>query len=1298
MAQKKPKDDIVNVVLSINATTAERKIHELTAANKDLTKANQERLKKMRELEMLGRTEQQSYKNLKAAYQDTSKAIRENNGEIEKYRRNLNLTNMSYNELKREASKLRTQLNNTSKSLNPTEWNALNERLKAVSRSMKNVEVGAYSVGKSLCASIKEAVAYQVGLQSLVTWVLRLLGNVRDFLGEGIRIAGIAQGIDEAFGRIADKDYLSGLREQTKGLLNDNFLKKFTVQANNLGIPIEHMGQLLAFAQQRAKDTGESVDYLSESIVKGLGRKSVLILDNLGLSAVRINEEFKRTGDFSAAVTKIVEEEMAKVGHSMDTAAEADVRRAVRWQNLQERIGRYLVKFSEMRSKIESGFVDSLDRSLSWMEKHWYKITLLFYSLTSAIVAYKVAVNKAIILEKLHIFWITSKRIALTAGAYAYNLLSGNIMRANAALRLLNITLKGNLWGWVAAAIAGVAVSLYTLYTRSQALTEAKKALMRVSKKSTEEFNAQAAKVDALSKTIENNKLSLEARRAAIEKLKEIMPEYNGYISNEGVLYNHNTAAIQRYLTQLEKQIKMKAAQEELEEAYRKKRQLDNQEEKQKAVLKSAEDRYKMSKDNASLQSNKLSGSGMKNMVVGMSTSASASSVAAAKKELEKTQSEQAKNLAVISELNNEINKTSISLSASTKKTEDAVVSLIAIQQEELEQAKKLPETTEAEIAAKNKKIASIEKEIERLNSLGRAGKSSADTTAKTEKDRIDAVKSAIGEEIRLFEESQTRIRLEAKKRQEAGKMTAEEYASVVAATEKASADFRIEQYRELYRSLENLEVKNGKDKKRALDEASTAILKAEEDVIDKRIALNASLSAIAEKAWQEVQKKQKAAREKADLDKEAGKAPDEMRQQFGLVDTEFENKMKLAALDEYYKQALEKYKDNEQVKQELAAVYAQAKAKIEIDAEAEKLRTIADMGFAGQLAAFAQELVTLREQHKKGLFEEQEYQRKKNELRKRFAEFSVKAVTEIAATAAGYMQEQEMIAVDQKYASEIAAAQGNQEKLREIEEKKEAEKLAIQKKYADINFIIKASEIIANTAVAVMRAMAELGPIAGPIAAVAMSAAGTLQLAVANQERMKVKNAQPGGAGSSSSSTSGMPMRVASGREDGGYIDVEREQDGKRFRAMHEPRRRGYVDRPTVIVGDGPAGRSREWVASNDALSNPTVAPIIRMLDAAQLSGQIRTIDMSAVLRRQLVGHRSGGYIDRSSSSPASSGLYPLPSGASSDPRMVRALERFVDTLDRTGKEGIRASVVYSDMERKRKIKERSEDVARKR
>lgn len=1295
MAQRQ-KDDIINVVFSVNASKAQQQIHDLTAANKDLTKANQERLKKMRELEMLGRKEQQSYKNLKAAYLEARKSIGDNNRAIEQLRSNLSFTNMSYSELHREAKRLKAQLDNTSRSLNPTEWGALNARLQEVRRSMKQVEVGAYSAQKSLCASIKEAVAYQVGLQSLVLLFLRLVGNIKDFVREGIRIAGVAQGIDEAFSRIANKDYLSSLREQTKGLLNDNFLKKFTVQANNLGIPIEHMGKLLAFAQQRAKDTGESVEYLSESIVKGLGRKSVLILDNLGLSSVRINEKFKRTGDFVAAVTKIVDEEMSKVGKSLDTAAEADVRRAVRWQNLQERIGGYLVKFSDMRNKIESGFVDSLDRSLSWIEKHWSKITLLFYSLSSAIVVYKAAVTRAIILEKLHAFWLAAKRVSLIASSSAYALLTGNILRAKAAMRLLNITMKGNLWGLVAAGVAAAGAALYTLYRRSQALTAEKKALMEVSRKATEEFQTQAAKVDVLSKTIENNKLSVDARRAAIEKLKEIMPSYNATITEEGVLINHNTLAISEYLQQLEKQIKMKAAQEELEEAYRKKRQLEKQQEKDRAAVKKAQDDYDRRKSIVTSQANsKLSGSGMRQLAVGMQTGGLASDLSAANQTLEKTTAELEKNQAVIDALDKEITTSTQSLASGADKTAAATLSLIKVQEDLLEQAKLMPETSEAEVAAKNKKIESIEKEINRLRELGRTSKGAAASAAKAEKDRIESVKSGSVEEIRLFEETQTRIRLEAKKQQAAGKITAETYASIVAATEKASSDFRLEQYRELYRTLENLEVKNGKAKKRALDEASAAILKSEEEVIDKRIALNASLAAIGEKALEKVLRKQQEAKEKAEKARVASKASDEMRQQFGLVDPDFETKMKLAALDEYYRQELKKYKDNAEVRQRLAKVYAQAKAKIEIDAEAEKLQTIAGMGFAGQLAAFAQEMISLRDQHRKGLLEEQEYQKKKADLRKRFTEFSVKAVTEIAASAAGYMQEQEMIAVDQKYASEIAAAQGNQEKLREIEEKKEAEKLAIQKKYADINFIIKASEIIANTAVAVMRAMAELGPIAGPIAAVAMSAAGTLQLAVANQERMKVKNAQPGGGGSSSSSTSGMPMRVASGREDGGYIDVEREQDGKRFRAMHEPRRRGYVDRPTVIVGDGPAGRSREWVASNDALANPTVAPLIRMLDAAQLSGQIRTIDMGAVLRRQLVGHQSGGYIAGSASRADTPPSATLPVG--SNDRAVRAMERFVDTMERAGREGIRSTVVLSELQRKQALVDKGSSIAKK-
>ena len=42
---------------------------------------------------------------------------------------------------------------------------------------------------------------------------------------------------------------------------------------------------------------------------------------------------------------------------------------------------------------------------------------------------------------------------------------------------------------------------------------------------------------------------------------------------------------------------------------------------------------------------------------------------------------------------------------------------------------------------------------------------------------------------------------------------------------------------------------------------------------------------------------------------------------------------------------------------------------------------------------------------------------------------------------------------VDAKYDAEIQAAQGNSEKVEQLEKQKANEKLKIQKKYADVNF-----------------------------------------------------------------------------------------------------------------------------------------------------------------------------------------------------------------------------------------------------
>lgn len=166
----------------------------------------------------------------------------------------------------------------------------------------------------------------------------------------------------------------------------------------------------------------------------------------------------------------------------------------------------------------------------------------------------------------------------------------------------------------------------------------------------------------------------------------------------------------------------------------------------------------------------------------------------------------------------------------------------------------------------------------------------------------------------------------------------------------------------------------------------------------------------------------------------------------------------------------------------------------------------------------------------------------------------------------------------------------------------------------------------------------------------------------------------------SSGTSSSNTGKRVVTGLEEGGTMPVTRAQDSKNFNAVFQPGKRGYVNRPTVIVGDGPVGRSREWVASNDALRNPTVAPFINVLNEAQSKGIIRTVDMNQLMRRRLAGFQSGGFLGAPATVVQSAASRPvaMDSGSASD-----VMGRLYSLLSRIETKGVRSYVVYSDIEK---------------
>ena len=110
-------------------------------------------------------------------------------------------------------------------------------------------------------------------------------------------------------------------------------------------------------------------------------------------------------------------------------------------------------------------------------------------------------------------------------------------------------------------------------------------------------------------------------------------------------------------------------------------------------------------------------------------------------------------------------------------------------------------------------------------------------------------------------------------------------------------------------------------------------------------------------------------------------------------------------------------------------------------------------------------------------------------------------------------------------------------------------------------------------------------------------------------------------------------PLPAIEGREDGGYLDVTRSQDGKQFRAKNRPNQRGFVNEPTVIVGEN----GKEWVASANTVNNPFAAPIISLLDTMQSNGRIDPAVLSNIITSTMPGRVNGGYLNSNNTSKSS-------------------------------------------------------------
>lgn len=1365
---KRLSEDEIKWILTLDASKAEQEMHKLNQQSAQCADRNKQLKQILTQLEAAGKKDSDQYRKLTEEMKLNKEAISKNRVEMTKLTQQMGLDNLSMSQLKSHAKDLQKQLDYTSKSLHPDEWNKLNVELAQTRAKMDNLTLSGKKVSSMMKTSFAGFNAFNVlgtvfGNYGMV-WFDRFIGKMKTFASEAASLAVKSDGIRKAFKKIDEPGILDNLRKSVHGTLSDVQIMQKANLAHTFGIPMQDLAKYLQFVHMRANQTGKDFNELADAIITGIGKQSTKRLAMLGINVNSLKKNVADSGNFILGLNKEIDSQMQKSGGDYISMADGAKKRTADLLNEQEKLGEQLVPIKAQYVVFMQKLMIWSAQLMIWVAEHKKGLLVIAGALglvTIAYTGYRLAVMAHNMIQTYHnvLVGIGNRLLAIrtiytNASAAASKLLalrttestiaerafattaasSSVIGRALTAMMLLlraavlaltgqftaakeamiafNAVSKLNPWVLLATAIIAVGAAVIYFATRTKELTLAQKEAAKVNTDINEKYAEERARIELLSKTVHNSRIPYQERYNALMELKKIAPGYQATLTREGKLINDNTVALSNYLKQLKQKIILEAAKDELKTLYK-----DQMIQQQRYELYKKMYKYRRDQEDktAPLQGSTMMGYASYHsttetdhsqsnayMDVINETKDKMDQTGAAINQFEKWQVNALRQIngmtgsvgtqaaegasGDISGFNTKnTKKTKKTKSGSEDPNQIALQNLQSAHEAELNEIRdngkkkeKLEQDINISIANSdieyyNRRIQKLEsflantkdkkKKAEYNKDIVESKKKQAEAEDAIDTNRLALAQKHRDEDLQKIVAYQEEKKANIDKDFSEGKISQDQNDKLLLALDSTTADQRLQVQRNYLNEVNNLELSNGKKKADAVSAANLEVLKADAASAKARADLIKSYQNNYQEVITGMQHKGKGNNEEDDY------------------------KLQQIALDASYQSGKEYLKEyNNKAKEtgapqmsqsELDAAYYNASEKLSEDHAKKKLEIEQKYGIQEYGKVLQQQLNEINKYQQQGILTEQEAQAQKLAIAAESYKQQAQYYSNLFSNAFQAMQQAEMDEVDAKYDVEIAAAKGNTEQTEKLENEKEAKKLAIQKKYADINFAVKCSQIIADTAVSIMKAFADLGPIGGAISAALLTVTGLMQLKSAKAERDKVKHMTVGG-----SSSGNTISRVATGRESGGSILVEREQDGKMFNAKYDPSKRGFVDQPTVIVGEGK--NPREWIASNDAVMNPTVAPYLSLLDQSQQAGNIRTLDFNAEVRK-MSGRESGGSI-----TPGTS----IPSGSNTDNGdLQKSLNRLNDTLSN----GIHSTVVLTQLEEAQELRNKSRNIGSK-
>ncbi len=1238
MAKERLQEDNIKYVVSAETEEAQQAIHKLTVTNKELAKEERARRKEMIELEAQGKKNTKEYRNIQASIKRLSDEQKTNSKLIDEHTKKLDTNGMSMVQLRKRAKELQAQLDNTSKALNPQAWSETERELTKVKNRMSELRTNGNAVGgefgrmDSMLGKVKAAaIAFiTVKLGEYLKNIVMKAYEVRKEFSQYEAVLKNTLGTQEA---VAD----SMKRLQKLATDTPYSLKEWTegyIKLINRGIKptneeLINMGDIAA-------SQGKTLEQFIEALLDAMTGENER-LKEFGIRANAQGDKVKYT--FKGVTTEVEKTDTAIVNYILSLG---------KLQGVQDSMAVQMNELAGMQSNIG----DSVDNLFNKIGK---RLEPFFKKVLGTTAVFIEDLSKAI--EPLsdnfdeQLDRVVELELKLPKMATRYEELSGKVKRNSKEQKELNSIIE-QISNIVPSAITdwdkyGRAISLNT--QKVYDFMKAEKARLNfINRESIQSLRDKKASI-----TLELESLKVQTKRKKVwaggtgygstkdEGMREMtdkeLGDANVRIGNlKNELLGINAQLDKISGDGIDKIVNERIATEMYAGTARTNLLKLNQKQLKAWIddEKNASNRYMKIAQEIYESREKANGAG-----AGKDKS---DPYAVALKKLESS---------------NEAQINEIRLAGREKQQSDYEINNQVLAQEEGYYKKRISMLEKfSELAKKSDKRAEYEKQVV-------AAKTKLiDIEVEKEKAAISELQRLRDVDLANEQETSKAIQVDLANRLSEKNISQEEYNALLLSLDTSGAETRLAIQQRYSNDVAALEIKNAKLKEETVKAANKNVSDAEQASATARV-----------KSMQYMNDMLKSFKEEFKLTT----VDEDLKAQMLVLEARYQARKRLAE------------KENLETK-ELDAAYSKAKVQLVQDSENRINQVRNQYGLLNQKEQYDLQLQQLKEYLADGTLEEEEYLRAVENLKLESYKKQFDYYSGLFSGAVQALQQAEMDNVDAQYDGEIEAAKGNAEEVERLEKEKAQKKLDIQKKYADINFAIKASQIIADTAVSIMKALGELGPIAGPITAALMGITGAAQLASANAERNKVKNMTLSG---SASTSKGTGQRVASGREKGGKIDVRRAQDGKLFKnAEYAPDARGFIDRPTVIVGEGQVGKSKEWVASNAAVENPTIAPILDMIDRSQRAGTIRTLDLNQVIRSKMAGYYSGGSISQpitpnntSNNDGGSAGLPP------------ELMEELAHAIINLNENGAKAPIVLSEFEKKQALRDLSRSIGSK-